>query len=179
MADYQTIPDPAKIFESTVEPTYIALAPYGQLTTTDEIRAVFGLSQAELPDEVLSQRVYSRAAYNGMTLLVPNLNSLWSGGESAQDNLRPLVEDYVLYSIANQICDVLPILLARTISDSKATFQRFDTDLQVVISSIRQRFAMASKALVEGAETNSTPVMIRPTLFGSGTPNYDPVTGEG
>lgn len=179
MADYQTIPDPAEIFESTVEPTYITLEPYGQLTTTDEIRAVFGLSQVELPDEVLSQRVYSRAAYNSMTMLVPSLSNLWGEGEDTQNDLRPLVEDYVLYSIANQICDVLPILLARTISDSKATFQRFDTDLQTVIDSIRQRFALASKALAEGVETTSTPALIRPTLFGSGTPNYDPVTGEG
>ena len=66
--------------------------------------------------------------------------------------------------------------MARTLTDSKASFQRFDTDLQKVITSIRARFALTEaelQSLLDGIYVDAA----RLSLISSGRPTYDPVTG--
>lgn len=171
------IPDPADIYTSANETVAVTLAPYGRLTTTAEIRAVFGLSDAELPDEMLAQDVYVREVSNALAALDKTLPGRWSDRLAAKPELQTKVGDFALYCIADRICDVLPLVAARTLTDAKATFQRFDTDLQGVIAAIRRRYAIVSKDLSEALEEPAATVF-RPTLFGSGKPSYDPVTGS-
>lgn len=172
-----TLPDPAEIFASARSVSVIAIQPFGELTTTDEIRAVFGLSDAELPDEMLTQRTYVRAVVADLQNLDGRLITDWAGLSSGNAGLQVMVENYALYCIADQICDVLPLIAARTISDSKATFQRFDMDLQQVTGNIRQRFAMASQAIVSALSDTPQETTVW-NLFRSASPDSDPVTGD-
>ena len=170
-------PDPAELFAASYAPIPLVVKPFGPLTTVDEVRSVFGLSDAELPDDMLTQRVYTRKVASMLNQVDARIGSEWEALKLAHPTLQESVETFALYCVADQICDVLPLVAARTLSDSKATFQRFDMDLQQVIASIRQRFAMSAQALQAVlAATEQTP-MKAPVLFGSGRPTYDPVTG--
>ncbi|WP_274584089.1 hypothetical protein V9W64_10860 [Neisseria leonii] len=168
--------DPQSVFAEADKSIPIGFAPFGDLTHTDEIRAVFGLSEAELPDEMLTQRVYTREAEAALYALSPRLFGEWLPLSSANPALRGMVEVYVLYCIADKLCDILPLIAARTLSDSKATFQRFDNDLKAVIDHIRRRFAQAAKALADLME--KTAVRTTAPRFSGVRPRIDRVTGE-
>lgn len=170
------ISDIQTVYATELQPKVIRFQPYGELPT-DDIRALFGLSDAELPDDMLMQRVYTREVEAALLTIEPTLLDTWVDRVAAKPQLRTLVEDFQLYCLADKLCDVLPLIAARSISDSKATFQRFDVDLQMVIAKIRQRYALALKNLVEALEDAKATEIRMPALFGSGKPSYDPVTG--
>lgn len=177
--EYPQIPDPELIFASSIEDVYISIEPFNNLVTTAEIRAVFGLSEVELPDSMLTQRVYTRELKKSFFTLEPRLKTEWVSLVSQNPALQDLVETYALYFIATKICDSLHLIVARTLTDSKATFQRFDSDLQSIIDNMYNRFALAKVELAAAIPEAVTTSTIRvPTLFGSGTPDYDPITGE-
>lgn len=151
--------------------------PYGALTTADEIRAVFGLSEAELPTDMLLQKPYTNEVSDGLLSVDADMTFLWLERQDDSRFIRA-VETYALYCVANKLCDVLPLIAARTLTDSKSTFQRFDIDIQSVISSIRARYAQALQALKDAIAETSTKKLVLPALFGSGKPTYDPVLGR-
>lgn len=177
------LPDPDEIFATASEDFEIAVEPYGVLTTAEEVRAVFGLSAAELSDEMLSQRVYTREIASALASLDSTLADTYYTKVAQKSSLRSLVENFALYCMANKLCDVLPLITARTLSDSKASFQRFDTDLQKVAQSIKQRYALArdglSKALADLAGETQSKQMRTPVMFGRGVPTVDRVSNEG
>ena len=170
IADIQTV------YASELAPKVLRFEPYGTLPL-DDIRALFGLSDAELPDEMLMQRVYVREVEAALLTLEPTIVETWAGRVAAKPRLKLLVEDFQLYCLADKLCDVLPLIAARSVSDSKATFQRFDIDLQTVVAKIHQRYALALKNLVETLDETRSVEIPMPALFGSGKPKYDPVTG--
>lgn len=153
------------------------IEPYGVLTTADEVRAVFGLSEAELPTDMLTQSLYAKEVSAGLSAIEPEMQTLWSERQ-ADAGFVGTVGTFALYCVANKICDVLPLIVARTLTDSKSTFQRFDIDLQAVISGIRSRYAQAIQALKDAIAKTQTKKLVLPALFGSGKPVYDPVLGR-
>lgn len=172
MSGANRLPDPETVFASSDTVAEIVVEPYGELTTTDEIRAVFGLSEAELPDEMLTQRIYAGEVATALHSLDPTLPDTYT--DRLQDK-EYLLQNFALYCIAARICDVLPLIAARSMTDSKAMFQRFDTDLQDVIKAIRDRYALASKALqtaLESVKPRETVVRLK-----GGRPKSDRVTG--
>lgn len=171
--------DDENIYELEQSGNEIVVAPYGALTTTDEIRAVFGLSDAELPDEMLTQRMYAREVETSLLEISPNLATHYAEYIELNPVIRSLVESFALYCVANMLCDMLPMLAARSMSDSKAMFQRFQTDFQSAILAIRQRFALAKEALTNAVNQSSNNQIRRPVLFGSGKPVVDRVTNSG
>lgn len=155
----------------------IVVPLFGILTSADEVRSVFGLSEAELPSDMLLQRVYARETSAALLSVSPNLKVLWADPTKAAPELRLAVESFALYFIASRVCEVLPLVVARTLSDSKATFQRFDTDLNGVIANVKKRFALAQSELKQAAGgIRQTELEIR-VGFAAVKPSYDPVTG--
>ena len=175
-----SIPDPVEVYVQGVPTTVaIQLTPFGEVTSTDEVRSVLGLSDSELPDEVITQRVYKMEVLTALTLVDSRLVDECDQRLLAKPSLKDTLGIFALYCIANRLCDALPLIAARTLSDNKATFQRFDIDIQSVAESIRQRYATSTKALQEAlADSVETKEVRVPTLFGSGSPNYDRVTGS-
>lgn len=153
------------------------IEPYGVLTSADEIRAVFGLSEAELPTDMLLQKPYTNEVSDGLLSVDADMRFLWLERQGDAGFVRA-VESYALYCVANKLCDVLPLIAARTLTDSKSTFQRFDIDIQSVIARIRARYAQALQALKDAIAETRTNRMVLPSLFGSGKPVYDPVLGR-
>lgn len=172
-----TVPDPAEIFANAIVQVPISLPAYGQMTTTGDIRAVFGLSDAELPDEMLTSQVYLSPVALALATMDSGLAANWEQRKLANPNLALLVGNFVIYHIANSLCDVLPVIVARTMTDSKASFQRFDTDMKEVIAAIRKRFAVATQSLLDALVVDRQQQIRTPVLFGSGKPTYDRVTG--
>lgn len=180
------IPAPEQIYETgTSEETsgLISIKPFGALTTTDEVRAVLGLSDAEVSDDMLLQEVFKTEVRSSLLSILGPIVSEWTDirkdkvNEKAVD-LVSATKRYTVYAYAEKLCDVLPMLVARTLSDSKATFQRFDTDVATIAESIRKRLAAAENDLRRTVdEAYQKEIQIAP-IFGSGHPVYDPVTGE-
>lgn len=163
------LPVPEAIFASAGAPADIELSPFGVLTTTDEVRAVFGLSSAELSDEMLTQPIYISEVKELLLRIRPELFSQWDSLQT--ERLLELVKRVALYSLCSSVCDTLPLIAARTLTDSKASIQRFNVDLNTVVEAIRLKLDKAVSAL---KETKKATVM--PTFILAGHPAYDPVT---
>ena len=176
----QTVPNPEDVYASSYddESAVVHVGVYGPLTTHDEIRSVFGLSDVELPDEMLGQRIYSKEVLNALNALDPYMEDEWVRRSNERPNLKPLVETFALYCIADKLCDVLPLIAARSLSDSKATFQRFDSDLQAVISTIRGRYERATDALKAALDSSASKSIRLPALFAISSPTTDMVTNS-
>ena len=174
-------PNPQDIYDNgQPAATRLDVQGFGALTTAEEVRSLFGLSDAEIPDEMLVQPVYSFEVGSKLSKILGDKVVEWpriSASPDAKDQrLTASVKRWAAYAFADKVCDVLPLVTARTMTDSKASFQRFDTDLQTVILSIRTRFGLAEKDLMDELEALSIP-MKRPPIMGSGRPAYDPVVG--
>ena len=176
------MPTPQEIYEdgTRAEAQSLTVPGFGKLTTAEEVRSLLGLSPAEIPDEMLVQEVYGREISFKLNRLSPRLASDWEtiSASSADKDKKVVqtVKSWAAYAFADKVCDVLPLVVARTLTDSKASFQRFDTDLQTVITNIRSRFSWVEaelKNLLDGIYVNVS----RVSIISSGRPTYDPVTG--
>lgn len=163
------LPDPEAIFASAGIPVDIELEPFGVVTTTDEVRAVFGLSPAELSDEMLTQPIYTGEIKELLLRIRPELFTRWDSLQN--ERLLELVKRVALYSICSSVSDVLPLVAARTLTDSKASFQRYNTDLNTMINTIRNRLNQAIRALQDTKKSTRVP-----RFLSSARPSYDPVT---
>lgn len=179
------LPDPQEIYAESVLNTHLTLSiiPFGELTSADEVRALFGLSEAEIPDEMLGQQVFQTEIGLRLNQIAVQAASNWETlKESTEPNdikLVHLCKTWTAYAFADKVCDILPLVAARTLTDSKASFQRFDGDLDRVIANLRRRFAVIEEDLRKALDEAYQPQMSLPTLMGTGKPKYDPVTGEG
>ena len=164
------LPNPESVFASVLAPENIELQPFGVLTTTDEIRAVFGLSSAELPNDMLTEPIYVSEVKELILRVRKELLTDWDSLKN--DRLLELVKRLALYCICDALSDVLPLIAAKTLTDSKSSFQRYSVDLDQVVQKIKVRLNKAINALKNTQKTRAVP-----TLIGNGSPNYDPVTG--
>lgn len=176
--------DPEDIFDKGEELiTPIVSDVFGKLTNTAEVRAVFGLSEAELPDELLTRKVYIHELDSVISSLVPALVGRWA---TLVVSLEPkdimvvnATKHLSTYAVAQKICDILPILTARSLTDSKASFQRFDLDLDSVIDSVDKSFAKAKANLLGSLEEEAGVKVVTSLFFMGARPSFDPITGEG
>lgn len=178
-------PNPQTLYEDALAAAAsakLSVLGFGELTSADEVRSVFGLSDAEIPDDMLSQNIYSAEIGAALTKVLGDKALTWLALTASFDEkdikLVQATKNWVVYAYADKICDVLPLVVAKALTDNKASYTRFDYDVAALVANIRKRFMLAEKALQTALEAEVKP-MVLPTLFGVGKPTYDPVTNQG
>lgn len=180
-----TLPDPNVVYREELDESLgaLSLTGYGELTTANEVRAILGVSEVEVPDEMLQQPVYAIDIVEALdALMAKSTDGWWTILGSPDPKSMKIVtatKRWAAYAYADRICDVLKVVVARSMTDSKASFQRFDTDLDSVINNIRHRFAMATKSLQSAIDEAHTSVFTKVSYVSDKQPEYDPVTGVG
>ena len=119
---------------------------------------------------MLMQPVYISEVKETLLRIRPELFSNW--GTLQNERLLEMVKRVALYSICNLIGETLPLIAARVLTDSKASIQRFNSDLSSITETIRNRLNQAIRALKQSKASNQLP-----RFMGAGQPSYDPVTG--
>lgn len=175
------VPDPSTLYQSSV-PLSISSENMADLTTADAVRAAIGISESELPDSVLSQPFYARGVEKALRKIDSEIVNNWANLlESDDENDRMvvgIVNDYAMYKIAVHACQSIELLAARTMTDSKATFQRFEVDLSALITRLEGMLAQVEDELLSELGYAATTYTTY-GIFAEAKPMFDPVTGEG
>lgn len=163
-------------------PQVISSRNMTEMTTADAVRAVMGISESELPDDLLLQEVFSRNTERALKKISSDLVTNWETLKVSTDpkdlGLVDIVRDYCTYKIAVHVGQSIDLIAARTLTDSKATFQRFEVDLTQLIENLKSELGLITKELQEELQLE-VPTYASIPLMGSGAPTYDPVTNEG
>ena len=166
----------------TTEPLVISGRKMKEMTTADSVRAVMGISESELPDDVLRQTIYASTVERALTKLTPDVVTNWAKLLTSVDpkdqDLVELVKDYCTFKVAVQACQSIDLVAARTLTDSKATFQRFEVDLSELTANLQANLASLESEL-KGVLGIVVERVARIPLIGEGKPLFDPVTNEG
>lgn len=175
--------DQSGIYDTGSEDTQIIIGPYGELMTTSEVRSVFALSEAELSDEMLTSGVYTWDVSTTLTETAPKILTDWDRLNQSTDPKDVAIvgafKHYAIYAYCNILCDILPMVVARIINDSKASFQRFDYDIDKVATNIKARATKAKQGLLDLIDALIPPQILPQTIFVAAKPTFDPVTGSG
>lgn len=164
------------------------LAPF---TTTAEVRALLGLSDVELPYEVLNLEVYE----HGLTL---QLNKVSAGLPAlflslvdpaaqpltpAQTGLVKAVRYLSALTSALQVGASLGLVAPKRMTDDKSGFERFSDspyrDVLDRLSSLHAAAVDAVRAALEALTGDAQPAPRFVTQFVAVKRGYDPVTGTG
>ena len=112
-------------------------------TTYDDVRAVLGVSIDELPNSVVSLKVYENALLLALTEksgvvdpdtvdrdLAEHYTYLKALPSPTSDDLRniALIEEYATYLVAATLCGALSMFAPKTQADGKATLTRFSSE---------------------------------------------------
>lgn len=158
-------------------------------TTYDAIRGVLGISNEELPDETLAlpmyevnlKEVFLDIASDFVTTVTAAKAAVTGGTATAvQSRLTDLVELTAPYIVARQLCDALPNLAPRLISDGKASMNRHDQSYKDLVDSVKVSTASYLKKLSDfyAAEVKSSAsATATVTLFSVSSPTVDVITG--
>lgn len=155
-----------------------------QFTSYDEVRAVLGLPAKELPDATLALPLYGKILKSnlvaiGASIVTDYATAKASYTTTAEINFCDAFELFALYDVAWSVCDALPSLSPRTITDGKAMLQRQLDSYKPVLDAVQARRSLHSEALksayaVVGGAVGATYTV---SLFAVSTPDTDPVTG--
>jgi hypothetical protein len=164
----------------------------------EEVRALLGVEDEELPDARISLRVFLRSLEEGLneidisvskasgTLRTEFLEVSQIANETRTAEERRLfdnVQAYCAYHVACDIAGALPQFSPKTITDGKAMVQRHaDSPYKMVLAALESGKSKALSRLVRAysdylVET-LTPSTSEPiSYFVVSTPDSDPVTG--
>lgn len=163
------------------------LSPY---TTTEQVRALLGVSDEELTDETLNLPVYEHGLQFELQKVSEGLPALFTTLKdkpqlsSAEDRLVKSVEYYCAIEGAVQAGSSLALVAPKRMTDDKSGFERFsDSPYRDVLERLQLKLIGARGALIRALEsltgaTISEPVSVA-TQFVAVKRGYDPVTGEG
>lgn len=164
----------------------------------DEVRALLGVSDDELPDSTLALRVFYRSLEEGFnevdetvseatgTLLAQfkTVSAIAHAARTAvQQRFFDNVQSYSSYHVASDLADSLPQFSPKTISDGKAMVQRHsDSPYKLTIDGVRLGKARALARLkrayaVQLGDTAPSSVASPVSVLLISNPDNDPVTG--
>ena len=157
-------------------------------TTPSDIRAALGVSEDELEDTTISLEVYAVAVEADLRDLrvsfltdYETVKALPSPTD-AQEWFLKVTQLFVTYSAARQLLSGLPLFAPKTITDGKASADRFATNPYAdTIASVNEKYAAARARLVVALEAavpaqTVTITSFRP-LIAVAASQVDPVTG--
>lgn len=156
-------------------------------TSPDEIRAILGIAESELPDAVIELPLYERllefdfsdinSGIEAAFFALPDVDTRSSGEQLFSDCLQV----YSAYAVAQLLVINVKMFAPQTITDSKTTLQRAGSDpwldTRTAVGSgynlMRQRLIKAYQALFPNISLSVSPHYN--VLLGVG--QADPVTG--
>lgn len=157
-------------------------------TSADEVRTLLGLSDDELEDgQVLSDLCAMHLARELQAVsLALETDYLDNKDFAADGNERVFVEAvrmFATHSVATLLAGALPLLAPKTVTDGKASYNRFaEAPFKTVMDTVNRGYLRARKEL-QAAYANFTGVVVTaPTAFSglrSSAPIRNPITGEG
>ena len=140
-------------------------------TDTDRIRAALGVDSVDVSDDVLVSMQLDLELDLDLKSWAPD-HATYTG-----DSLK-ILQIYAAAFCAFSAINGRELLYPFLFKDGKAETRRFDLDLQKVKDSLAARAAKWKAALVAAEGITLTATTEKATyIFGSATPDFDPVTG--
>lgn len=112
------------------------------LCSTSSVRAVLGVSEAELRDTVLLQPIYLTRLTNQLEALHPDIVSDFAAASETdpmsgeQDRFVNLLQTYSAYVMAKYLVGAAPMFAPKTIKDDRTEAQRVDDPYKSLRSDI-------------------------------------------
>lgn len=103
---------------------------FSDYTTSDNVRAVIGISAKEVSNAVVENNVYLTGMLEALRALSPNLAADYlaavaiTGRTAAQNRFVLLAETFCSYSVAVQLIPSLPLAAPQIITDGKSAQNR-------------------------------------------------------
>lgn len=154
-------------------------------TTYNEIRAVLGVSDADIEDSTLALAIYSNLLNSDLESINSNFISLHQtiAGEASQTDAQQRflrnTSSFATFSVAKSLLAAMPMFAVEKMSDSKATGERFDEAQKDTAKRIEAMYDSSRAALIASVgEVGSSATTTRTfSLFAVSSPATDPVTG--
>jgi len=163
----------------------MALTPY---CTNDEVRAVLGITQSEIKDEVLDLPIYEMGLKRELNRISPSLPAAFSTVNglsaltSAEQTFKEAVQVFSVYAVARQAGAPLGLSAPKSLNDDKSGFSRYaDSPYRDVLERVDMMFQQARQDLVDAfaayAGATSAAFYGMPAGLALSSRSYDPVTG--
>lgn len=150
-------------------------------TNTDQIRAVLGINNIELPDQTILDAEYEVIVESELTLIYAGHEAAIIASESGSASTSAIalgrrIRLLCAYEIAVLFCPQLQALIFKKIEDSKAKYERYSEEgLQKLKDDVR-----AMRDYLRGLLNSDYALSVSAMSFiGISRPTYDPVTDTG
>lgn len=158
----------------------MAAVPIAKYTTTDAVRGALGVTDNELEDAMLQNQQLDMALLSDLAAWLPNHAALYAAGQAvasaeADKMIAWNIQLYSQWFCATRAAE-MQLAMPQTISDGKTEIRRFQNlDLDKIAERAAAR-AKHYKDQLASVAVAAAEVAV-PKLFGSATPDYDPVAG--
>lgn len=160
----------------------MAIADY---TSSDDIRAVLGVSLDELSDATLLLDIYWNLLLTDLESIDDDLPVTFTTisqlplPTTAQQRFLRAAQMFATFSVAKQLTASLPLFAPRQKTDSKAGVERFADPYKETIKKVGEQYETARSQLVESLAaigTTVTTAAAKVSLLVV-SPSSDPITG--
>ena len=151
------------------------------LTTTDKVRATWGLTQSELPDTMLDALDLADLLTLELADLDLDYEAIQTAGEAASPSASERKLWYCLKAFATNFCawkvtSSVRLAAPQKMGDGNNTFSRFQgAALEETCKEVAAGYLAALQALRSAADLS---VVSPATLVAAAEPAFDPVIGE-
>lgn len=157
-----------------------------QLTTSDAVRGLLGVSEAELPDEIITAAAVDEELLLDLSTWLPNdvvLVDIIVAGSAAAEGTEDWATLARLSAYAKAFGAHFFVLSQENwrltrLGDGQIAEQRKDAvDLEALAKALQGLMGRHRAAFLELVTPEAVPSSARVTLAGASKPSYDPVTG--
>ncbi len=142
-------------------------------TSTDQIRSVLGLDEADIMDELLVAQNLEIRIRLALEKCIPDYLTLLAAKPEMADALKVWAMWYGAVQVANS-----PLSIAKKLTTGKDAWVRFDVDWEHLRVHATEQLRLAKKCLKEVAGIKEEASLVFPGV-GKAAPAYDPITGRG
>lgn len=154
-------------------------------TTYNDVRAALGVSEEDIPDDVLGLNLYGDTLTQEFEEISLTLESTYISTialptpTDIEVRFISACSLFAAYSVAKQLTAAMPLFAAKQVTDGKAQVSRFDNPYKDVIAQVTAQYEKARSRLVAayGLIISVTTVTTPKVYFGVILPSVDPVTG--
>jgi hypothetical protein len=143
-------------------------------TTTDEIRAILGVTANEVKDEALVSMLLEKRLQSDLYGWLPGHAAVYAAGQAVgatdeEVNKQRTLQLFSAYFCASHV-DFFQLSIPASIGDGKNILKRFEgIDFDALSAKLRGIAEQYKDDILDG-------VLGTPVLFGISVPDYDPVT---